>query len=264
MLSNEALRDPSAEEKRALLELIAERDKRLDRTGFYHLFPEHDTVWEGRRTALFERGDPIYARRRYPKTMEFFEACGKYREVGVMAGNRTGKTVQAGYLITVLATGLYPDWWQPEWKRFPGPIDAWVVGTTNETTRDILQEKLLGPVTMSANGRKVLAGTGIVPADIIVNPPLWKAGVVNLVDTVGIRHTSGGISYISMKSYQQGRESFEGTERSLIWLDEEPPRDIFGECVLRTMTVKGGLIILTFTPLHGLSDTAIAFMPKAA
>jgi phage terminase large subunit-like protein len=254
----------SDEQKRELLLLLQERDKRLEGRGFYHLFPEEDTVWDGPKTVLFSRGERIYARDRYPKSMEFFEACGKYREVGIMAGNRTGKTVQAGFLTAVCATGLYPDWWGADWKRYKGPIDAWVAGTTNETTRDILQKKLFGPVIIGPNGRKALSGTGIIPKECIVNPPVWKAGVVDLIDSVRIVHVSGDYSYIGMKSYNQGRGSFEGTERNFLWLDEEPPLDIFGECVIRTMNQEGGLIVLTFTPLNGLSDTAVGFMPGGA
>jgi phage terminase large subunit-like protein len=254
----------SEDKKKELLLLLEERDRRLSKRGFYHLFPETDTVWEGPKTVLFNRGEKIYARARYTKTAEFFEACGKYREVGIMAGNRTGKTVQAGYLMAACLTGLYPDWWQPHWKRYDGPIEAWIAGTTNETTRDILQRKLFGPVAIMPNGRKGLSGTGIVPGELIINPPVWKAGVVDLIDSVGIRHADGGVSYAGMKSYNQGRLSFEGTEKNLIWGDEEMPLDIFGECVIRTMTVKGGLIVLTFTPLNGLSDTAIGFMPGGA
>lgn len=251
----------SEQQKHELLELIKERDKRLSKRGFYYLFPEEDTVWQGPKTALFNRGETIYARRKYPKSLEFFWAAGHYREVGVLAGNRTGKTVKAAFLTTCCTTGIYPEWWEKDWKRYPGPIEAWVVGTTNETTRDILQRKLFGPVTIGHNGKKILSGTGVMPGELIKNPPLWKAGVTDLVDTVAIKHVSGGLSYISMKSYQQGRPSFEGTERNFIWLDEEPPLDIFGECVVRTMTIDGGLVVITFTPLNGLSDTAIGFMP---
>ena len=30
----------------------------------------------------------------------------------------------------------------------------------------------------------------------------------------------------------QGRGSFEGTEQHVIWLDEEPPMDVYGECLI--------------------------------
>jgi len=58
-------------------------------------------------------------------------------------------------------------------------------------------------------------------------------------------------------------KSFEGTEQDLIWLDEECPLSIYTECVTRTMTTNG-LIMLTFTPLEGLTETVMQFLPGGA
>ena len=49
-------------------------------------------------------------------------------------------------------------------------------------------------------------------------------------------------------------------------LDEEPPLTIYSECLLRTMDTSGtgtgnGLVLTTFTPLQGLSDTVLHFLP---
>jgi phage terminase large subunit-like protein len=61
------------------------------------------------------------------------------------------------------------------------------------------------------------------------------------------------------KSYDQGRDSFVGTEQDVVWLDEECVRDIYVECLTRTMTTNG-LIILTFTPLLGMTDIVKDFL----
>ena len=58
----------------------------------------------------------------------------------------------------------------------------------------------------------------------------------------------------------QGPGSFEGTAQHGIWLDEEPPMDVYGECVIRTMTTDG-IILITFTPLAGLSEVVMGFLP---
>jgi len=42
-------------------------------------------------------------------------------------------------------------------------------------------------------------------------------------------------------------------------LDEEPPLDIYTESLLRTMT-NDGMVMLTFTPLLGMSETVMAFL----
>lgn len=175
-----------------------------------------------------------------------------------MAANRIGKSEGAGGYETALhLTGRYPDWWTG--CRFIEPVRAWAAGKLNETTRDIVQTKLLGSVEFSG-ARKVFSGTGLVPHEDI-GTPIWKQGVQNLADTVKIRHQSGGWSTLGLKSYQQGRGAFEGTEQDLIWLDEECPMDVYGECIIRTATTDG-LVYLTFTPLEGMTDTAMAFLPN--
>ena len=185
----------------------------------------------------------------YQRHTEFFRAGAAHRERCFLAANRVGKTEGVGaYEATLHLTGRYPGWW--EGRRFDRPISAWAAGDTNLTTRDIIQLKLLGPITEF--------GTGMIPADCIVNTTR-KVGIPDAVETIYVKHVSGGVSEIGLKSYVQGRESFQGTERHLLWLDEECERSIYTECLLRTMTVNG-LLMLTFTPLMGLTDIVRDFL----
>lgn len=68
---------------------------------------------------------------------------------------------------------------------------------------------------------------------------------------------------LGIKSYQQGRGSFEGTEQEGVWLDEEPPLEVYTECLTRTATT-GGMMLLTFTPLDGYSDVVKSFLEPEA
>jgi len=170
-----------------------------------------------------------------------------------MAANRVGKTFGVGGYETALhLTGLYPAWW--EGRRFTQPIAAWAAGDTAETTRDIVQSALMGPIGE--------LGTGLIPADAIIGEPSRRSGVTGAFDTARIRHVSGGVSLLGFKSYDQGRKKFQGTAKHLIWLDEEPPSDVYDECMLRLMTTDG-LMLCTFTPLQGLTDIALRFMPAS-
>ena len=36
---------------------------------------------------------------------------------------------------------------------------------------------------------------------------------------------------------------------------------VYGECIIRTATTNG-LVLLTFTPLEGISEVVMSFMPK--
>jgi phage terminase large subunit-like protein len=172
----------------------------------------------------------------------------------MMAANRVGKTFGVGGYETALhLTGLYPSWW--EGRRFTQPITAWAAGDTVETTRDIIQSALMGPACE--------LGTGLIPAEAIIGEPSRRARPTGAYDTARIRHVSGGVSLLGFKSYDQGRRTFQGTAKHVIWLDEEPPAPVYDECMLRLMTTDG-LMLCTFTPLLGMTEIATRFMPKGA
>lgn len=218
-----------------LLLLLQERARRVAVNKIITYYPE-----EGR-----------LSRHNYPKHMEFFAAGPQYSERCMLAANRVGKSEGVGgYELTLHLTGDYPEWWPG--IRFDRPIKAWACGTTGTTARDIVQYKLLGPTEEQ--------GTGLIPAAKIVKTTAKAGGVPNAVDSILVRHVSGGTSRVKIKSYAEGRKSFEGTEQDIIWLDEECPLAIYTECVTRTMTTNGH-ILFTFTPLEGLTETVLAFMP---
>lgn len=195
-----------------------------------------------------------YRRALYGKALEFFRAGAVHRERGVIAANRVGKTDMGSYELTLHLTGEYPHWW--DGKRFDTPIRAWAAGTTNEKAKEILQIKLLG--------EDMARGTGMIPAHAIHKSLMKGPGQIG---TVWVKHRSGGISVLQIKSYDQGRAAFEGTEQHVIWLDEEPPEDVYTECLLRTMatgTFTGGIVYMTFTPLGGQTSVVKLFMPDGS
>ncbi|SKB32488.1 terminase large subunit domain-containing protein [Sphingopyxis flava] len=198
-----------------------------------------------------------YRRELYPRHLEFFRAGATHRQRCFMAANRVGKTVAGSYEVCAHLTGAYPHWW--EGRTFRTPTDIWAAGDTNETTRDIIQKELLGQIDYTS-GAKRFDGTGMIPRDRI-GRITWKQGVQDLVDTVLVKHRSGKWSRLSLKSYDQGRRVFQGTAKHVIWLDEECPLGVYEECLYRTVTTNG-LVMLTFTPLLGLSETVMQFMPS--
>lgn len=186
----------------------------------------------------------------YAKHIEFFAAGVTHRERLMLAANRVGKTEGVGgYELALHLTGQYPEWWTG--RRFSRPVRAWAAGDTSKTVREILQHKLLGPI---GNW-----GTGLLLGDSIERV-VRATGIPDTVDSVYVKHASGGISPLVFKSYDQRREAFQGTEQDVIWLDEEPPMDIYTECLLRTMT-NNGMLMLTFTPLLGMSEVVLTFLP---
>lgn len=217
-----------------LLRLLEERERRISRRKLFSYFPDSGPL----------------RRELYRQHLEFFRLGATVPTRCFMAANRVGKTEGGGgYEVTLHLTGRYPDWW--EGRRFDHPIDAWAAGDTNETVRDIIQLKLLG---REEDGW----GTGLIPGDDIVRVVKRQNGN-GAVDYVVVRHQSGGHSRLGFKSYEQGRKAFQGTEKHVIWLDEESEEGIRSECSMRLMTTKG-LLIETFTPLRGLTPIVLKYL----
>ncbi|HEY6019152.1 MAG TPA: terminase family protein, partial [Candidatus Paceibacterota bacterium] len=189
----------------------------------------------------------------YTKQAEFHAAGKEYRERLLMAGNQLGKTLSAGAEVGMHATGRYPDWWQG--FTFDKGMPMWVAGVTGESTRDNPQRILYGSLGN--------VGTGMIPKDAIKDATN-KRGIPNALDTLVVRFGGGGDiqaseSLIGFKSYDQGREKWQGPTLGLVWFDEEPPQDIYTEGLTRT-NVAMGPVMLTFTPLQGMSDVVKRFL----
>ena len=172
----------------------------------------------------------------YPKQRTFHNAGKEHRERLLMAGNQLGKTFAGGLEAAAHATGRYPDWWQG--RRFDQPTVAWAAGVTGEVTRDTVQRVLVG--------RPGQPGTGAIPRDCL-GEMVSARGIPDLLDTIKVKHVSGGYSSIGLKSYLSGREKFQGETLDWVWLDEEPPIDIYTECLTRT-NIANGPVWVTFTP----------------
>lgn len=180
------------------------------------------------------------------KQLDFHKKGASFKERLFLAGNRCGKTFCGAKEMAMHLTGIYPDWWQG--LRFEKPIRAWAASVTAESTRDILQAAYLGTEDTY----------GAIPEGLILKKT-YKRSVPEAVDVLYIRHKSGGVSQLGFKSYDQGREKFQGTSRHIIHLDEEPDLRLYEECLMRTLDC-GGSIILTMTPLKGMSDVCLHFM----
>lgn len=165
-----------------------------------------------------------------------------------MAGNQLGKTIAAGFETAMHLTGQYPSWWTG--RRWERAVVGWAAGVTGESTRDNPQRILMG--------RPGAWGTGAIPkADILDSSS--SRGLADAIDTIRVRHVSGDISTLQLKSYEKGREKWQGETLDFVWFDEEPPQDIYTEGLTRT-NATGGMTYVTFTPLLGMSEVVKRFL----
>lgn len=216
----------SEAEKRELLELLATKQRLLDEN-------------------MLARYKP------YPKQLEF-HAAGNIpgvRERLLMAGNQLGKTWSAGAETAMHLTGRYPKDWPG--RKFDHPTIGWAASITSQGTRDTVQRILLGEPGDW--------GTGSIPKDCLIDVKRAAHGVADAAETILVRHTGGGQSRVTLKTYDQGRERWQGETLDFVWNDEEPPQDIYSEGLTRT-NATGGCVYTTFTPLLGMSGVVKRFL----
>ena len=189
----------------------------------------------------------------YPYQQQFHETSKDSNQRLLMAANRIGKSYCGAAEMSYHLRGIYPDWWKG--RRYDQPITAWAGGVSNETTRDIVQAELLGsPDDPDA------FGSGAIPKNYIIKTER-KPGVPNAKSVALIRHVSGGNSSLHFKAYEMGVEKWQGRSVDVVWLDEEPSRDIYSQAVTRTLD-RRGMVYMTFTPEAGMTETVAAFMNR--
>jgi phage terminase large subunit-like protein len=158
----------------------------------------------------------------YKKQFDMMEAIYKRMDTKkgpnifvVFGGNRAGKTeLGAGVVATMF-------------KNKPG-LKCWC-STVSDLSVGVQQAKLF----------KLIRDRDIEYGEYN-SVRGWKNNIV-------ISKTGGKIQF---KTYEQGREAFQGDDLDLIWFDEEVPWSIYQECIAR-VTDRQGVILLTFTALKG-------------
>lgn len=196
----------------------------------------------------------------YDWQREFFRATKDHSQVMVMAGNRTGKTLSAGYCFSVNATGQYPDDW--EGRKFLQAGTHWALGVDNRQVRDVLQKELIGDL----DGDKITGGW-IHPDEVT---RIARSQSPGLASDIWVKHIAGGESRISLRAYTQASTGqntlpFAGSSVDQVLVDEQPPDEIVGQLVTRTMTGgqgQGGLIVYSMTPELGLTNLVATFMER--
>lgn len=188
---------------------------------------------EQSRRAQFDTLARYNAGRVKHKKQLAFHKCRK-RNRWVFGGNRSGKTECGAVEAVWMARGIHP------YRKNRSGVFGWVVSLTAQVQRDVAQKKIL----------HYLRPDWI--ADIVMQSGRKDNPAAGVVDQIVIKNVFGGTSVIGFKSCDQGRERFQGSSLDFVWFDEEPPRDVYEECLMRVID-KEGDIFGTMTPLKGLT-----------
>ncbi len=169
-------------------------------------------------------------KKKHKKQMAFHRC--KKRNRWVFGGNRSGKT-ECGAVECIWALrGIHP------YRKNKKNVFGWCVSLSQQVQRDVAQAKILHYLPKSWI------------ADIVMLSGRRDSPGGGVIDQIKIKNVFGGISTLGFKSCDQGREKFQGSSLDFVWFDEEPPRDIYEECLMRVMDRQGD-IFGTMTPLKG-------------
>ena len=170
--------------------------------------------------------DPLKYAAQHAKQEEASEALLSHNLVALFWGNRVGKTEWGAQTVAEVLQGRHP--------TIKAPTEIWSFCPSFDEQKDTTQKKLLS----------------YIPEHAIVSRIWLRKGILK---ELHVKSADGRVSKVTFKSYEQGREKAQGAGKALIWFDEEPPKDIFEECVVRQeagITLK---IIMTMTPIKGMT-----------
>lgn len=187
----------------------------------------------------------------YPKQLEFHAMGAVKRERLFSAANQSGKTFSGAAEAAYHLLGRYPPWWTG--RRFTHPVVMLAGSESSDLTRQGMQRLLMGTPQIEEDW-----GSGMLPKASIVGWPKRKSGVKDAIDAVVVKHATGGNSVINFRSFDQGRTKWQADTVHVVWLDEEPPKDVFEEALTRTNATKG-MVYITATPLKGMSAVVQRF-----
>ena len=167
--------------------------------------------------------------------------------------SNSGKSHSAAHKVGWDAMGMYPEHGWYHGTRTNRGIDIWVVGDTNENTRDNCQKKLFGPDPDRPGWTDTPGENALIPQKYIVGKPTRRTGVAGAFDSVFVKHVpSDTLSKITFKSHAMDQQALASWTGDLVWIDEEAPKEKFDELLMRIIRRKGQLI-LSFTPLLGVT-----------
>lgn len=173
----------------------------------------------------YNSGEKVHA-----KQMEFHRC--KKRNRWVFGGNRTGKTECGAVEVVWMARGIHP------FRKNRARTDGWVVSLSTRVQKDVAQKKVLAYLDPRwIEGIVMQSGSSTSPEN-------------GVIERILVKNVSGEVSTIGFKSVEEGRDKFQGASLDYVWFDEEPPEDIYTECVMRVLD-KEGDIFCTMTPLLG-------------
>lgn len=192
--------------------------------------------YQEERLRFYHEGSDLCAPN--PIQLEFHKSQAKIR--GLFAGNQAGKTFAGTVEMLWVVAKVHP--YRSNYIGLVYGRDCCDYLSTLRTTLIPTYNTLVPRDACVLPGRTFEGGVRRWPG---IRGGSWKKAWSDDDKTLFL----GDGSFIEFKSYEQGREAFQGPVRHIIRMDEEPPESIYNENQLRQATV-GRNLIFTLTPLN--------------
>ena len=170
-----------------------------------------------------QKADPLKYVQEHEKQLEASRTDKVIR--ALFWGNRVGKTECGAMEAARVLLGRHP---------FINQGEVWSFCPSFDEQKDTTQKKLLT----------------YLPESRIVDRIWLRKGILK---ELTIKADDGRTTKITFKSYEQGREKAQGAGKTFILFDEEPPKDIYEECFVRQEAGIKLYLMLTMTPIKGLT-----------
>ena len=176
--------------------------------------------------------EPLNKHRFNNYAQERFRAL-KTRYRNHKAGNKVGKTDENGFELVAMCKGKCEEFG----INFPHkpPLKIWYCGRD----RNVLSDEPLASI------KRYLKGEGIDHRTVYTG---------QLVNIMYIWDDEGNQSEVRFKPYNGEIGIFESANVHAVFMDEEPPRDVFS-AIKTKVAVLPGYVFLTMTPDHGMTWT---------
>lgn len=164
--------------------------------------------------------DPLLTFEPHAKQIPFIESVLKrvQRENFFLAANRSGKSDAGAYIGATLARFGRQDQKRETMEAKDRATSGWVVSLDFPSSRDIIQPKYFD--------------NGFMPPARAHEPFIPQREILEWRISDQILKLRNG-SIIGFKSADSGRSKFQGTEKDWIHFDEEPPKGVYEESVIR-------------------------------
>lgn len=163
-----------------------------------------------------------YVPRRHEKQIEAHESLKAIRVL--FWGNRVGKTEWGAQEVARYLLDKHP------LRDTSGKIEVWAACPSYDVQEETTQKKLLK----------------YIPEKEIEHITYIRGKIIKVILLKNGKK-------LTFKSYEQGRSKFQGAGKRLIWFDEEPPSDIYEESFVRQEAGMQLDIIMTMTPVNGMT-----------